>query len=166
MLALFELIYVSQVSLEMSEIYEKNEKWKLELGSEERASRNFRWREIHAFDMNFDMQGSKISKYYRKTAKNSQKDFFEIFEKLCSFPQNLRKTCLFSSRDPNLRSSPQISAILRKTCAKHAEQQLNKPARKISQAARTICVCMWIVHMRRDLFWLDLFWQAIGCNFG
>ena len=58
-------------------------------------------------------------------------DFFKVFEHFVVFrkaPQNLR--VVFKQRS----ESPQISAILRKTCANNAEQQLKKNARKISYA--------------------------------
>ena len=61
--------------------------------------------------------------------------FLELFESFAVFrksPQNL--WIVFKQRS----ESPQISAILRKTCAKHAETTTQKNTRKISQC-RALC---------------------------
>ena len=53
----------------------------------------------------------------------------EIFEHFAVFRKSPQNLCIvFNQRS----ESPQISAILRKTCAKNAEKTLKKPARKIS----------------------------------
>ena len=55
--------------------------------------------------------------------------FLELFEKIAVFRKSPQDLCVvFKQRS----ESPQISAILRKTCAKNAETQLKKPAREIS----------------------------------
>ena len=56
---------------------------------------------------------------------------FENFAVFCKSPQNLR--VVFKQRS----ESPQISAILRKTCANNAEKQLKKPAHKNFPATLT-----------------------------
>ena len=53
-----------------------------------------------------------------------------MFEHVVVFRKSPQNLCVvFKQRS----ESPQISAILRKTCANNAEQQLKKTARKISQ---------------------------------
>ena len=56
-----------------------------------------------------------------------------MFEKIAVFRKSPQNLCIvFKQRS----ESPQISAILRKTCAKNAEKQLKKPAREISQGSK------------------------------
>ena len=63
---------------------------------------------------------------------------FEMFAAFRKYPQHLR----IVSRS----ESPQISAILRKTCAKSAVQQLRKPARKISHVRMNLFQCMHVLY--------------------
>ena len=57
---------------------------------------------------------------------------FDIFGNLAVFRKSPQSLCIvFKQRS----ESPQTSAILRKTCAKHRENNSKKPARKISHTA-------------------------------
>ena len=58
--------------------------------------------------------------------------FLDIFEHFAVFRKSPQNLCIvFKQRS----ESPQISAILRKTCAKNAETQLKKSVREISHQA-------------------------------
>ena len=82
MVASFELSFVSPDNLQIDDIGEKSEKWRLEFGGEERASSMFRWRKIHVLDMNFNIPRTQIWNIIEKRLKIANIIFLKMFGNL------------------------------------------------------------------------------------
>ena len=59
----------------------ENEEWKLEFGTQKRASRIFRWSKMDLLSTNFNMQRSKISNVIEKLPQMTKNKFY-FFSKL------------------------------------------------------------------------------------